>query len=175
MAPAELRDRACFYAGKLLSPSSAAHAIFSSGFSEWRNSPRLLHPDSDDLGRRFSIFYERKSARTAGEFLAGYLHHEDFRPHVSAKSGYFDRSRAALLSVVAASDDSGRQRLAIAPIAGALGSGFVGAASFPNRGLFGEGLRRSGSAYGCYFGSALFREFKPDLLAFANRALKRAK
>jgi hypothetical protein len=38
-----------------------------------------------------------------------------------------------------------------------------------------EGLLRSGAAYGCYFASALFREFKPDLLAFSNRILKRAK
>ena len=132
----------------------------------------MRHPDADDMARRFEVFYQRKAARNAGEFLAGYLHHEEFRPHLSGKVGFLERSKAALLSVVVAPSESGGFRPALAPIAGSFSSGFVGAADFPNRGLLKTGLRHSGAVYGSYFGTAMFREFKPDIVKLSNKLLR---
>lgn len=171
----DFRGRACFYADDLLSPSAVIHALFSSSFAEWRNSPNIWHQDRDDMLTRFSFFYERKAARDGGEFLVGYLHHESFRRHTSGKTGFLPRSRAALLSVVRTSSEDGSMEFALAPVAGALGSGFVAAADYRNGGMFDAGLRHSGAVYGAYFGSAMFREFKPDLISFSNKLLRRSK
>lgn len=172
----DLHGRACFYADQLVAPSAMVHDLFSSSFAQWRNIPYMRHEDRDDIVTRISVFYERKAARNTGEFLAGYLHHEDFRPRVSGKTGLFLRSRAALLGVVTTPGQSGSGlRPAFAPIAGAVSSGFVEAANFPNRGLLETGLRGSTAVYAGYFVTAIFREFKPELVSFTNKALRRTK
>ncbi len=174
-AKSDLRRRACFYLDELVTPSAAIHALFSSEFSEWRNSPHIRHQDSDDTFKRFSVFYESRAARDAGELLVGHFHHEDFLPRESGKTGFLERSRAALLSVLVTTDESGVERTALAPIAGSFSSGFVGAAAYQNHGLLDAALRRSGTAYGSYFTSAMFREFKPDLVRFSDKLFTRSK
>lgn len=165
----DLRGRACFYANDLLGPGAVAHALFSSSFSEFRNHPNIWRQDRDDTLNRFTFFYEAKAARDGAQFLAGYLHRESFRPVTSGKTGYGRRTKAALLSVVRTSGPDGETRIAFAPIAGALGAGFTGAADYRNHGLFETGLRYSAGAYGFRFASAVFQEFKPDLLTLSNR------
>jgi hypothetical protein len=71
--------------------------------------------------------------------------------------------------VVQAKQTDGSVRLALAPIAGAFGSGMVGAACYEKDNNAAAGFRRTGIVYGGYFASALFREFKPDLSTLARR------
>lgn len=170
-----VRARACFYAERLTAPGLLLHAAFSSSFSEWRNSPSIRRPDEGHLVKRFAGFYEQKSARSAGEFLAGYLHHEDFRPRQAGAHSFLARTKEALVGVVLTPGESGGSRIALIPIAGAFSSGVVAASIFPNHGMWEGTLRRSGATYGCYFGSALVREFKPELTGFSNKLLKRYK
>ena len=167
-----LRQWACYYGNRMLSLGGGAHAVFSSAFGQWRNAPYVHHQDLDDFGRRLGGFYARREARDAGEFLAGYLNREDPRPRLSNKSGVWNRSKSALLSVVATRDGAETARPALGPIAGAFGSGFAGAAYYGNRrGLMAEGMRATGFTYGAYFSSALFREFKPDMAMLATKFL----
>lgn len=169
----DLRGRVCYYANDLLGPSAVAHALFSSSFSELRNSPDIWHQDRDDTIDRFAFFYEQKSARDAGEFLVGYLHRENFRPALSGKTGFRARTKEALLGVVRTPNGNGATELALAPIAGALGAGFVRAADYRNHDLLLTGMRCSAVTYGFEFGSAVFQEFKPDLLNFSNKLVNR--
>jgi hypothetical protein len=167
-----LHQRACYYGNRMLSLSGGAHAAFSSAFGQWRNAPYVHRQDSEDFARRIGGFYARREARDAGEFLAGYLNNEDPRPHVSNKAGIWNRSKSALLSVVATRDGAEAARPALGPIAGAFGSGFVGAAFYgERRGLVAEGMKATGFTYGAYFGSALFREFKPDIATLATKLI----
>jgi hypothetical protein len=169
----DLRGRACFYANDLLGPGTVAHALFSSSLSEVRNHPNIRRQDRDDALNRFAFFYEAKAALDGGQFLAGYLHRESFRPIASGKTGLGNRTRAALLSVVRASGPDGETRMAFAPVAGALAAGFTGAADYRNHSVFETGLLYSAGAYGCRFGSAMFQEFKPDLLNLSNKVRRR--
>ena len=167
-----LHQRACYYGNRMLSLSGGTHAAFSSAFGQWRNAPYVHHEDLGDFARRMGGFYARREARDGGEFLAGYLNREDPRPHVSNKAGFWNRSRSALLSVVATRDGAEAVRPALAPIAGAFGSGFVGAAYYGGRrGFLAEGMKGTGCTYGAYFSSALFREFKPDIATFATKLI----
>ncbi len=79
------------------------------------------------------------------------------------------------MSVLRSPGEDGQNRIALAPIAGAFSSGFVGAANYRDRDVLGLGLRHSGAVYGWTFGSAVLHEFKPDLLAFSNKLLARFK
>lgn len=168
-----LHQRACYYGNKLVSPSGVAHAAFSSAYSQWRNAPYVHHQDMDDFGQRFATFYARRAARDAGELIAGYLNHEDPRPRLSNKSGFWNRTGSALRSAVLVGDESGPTRPALSPLAGAFASGFVSANWYRNHNVAEEGLKRSGISYSAYFGSAVLREFKPDLAAFGSRLLHR--
>ncbi len=164
-------QRACYFGNKLVSPSGVAHAAFSSAFSQWRNTPYVRHQDMDDFGKRFATFYARRSARDAGELIVGFLNHEDPRPRLSNRSGFWNRTGSALRSVVLVSDDSGATRPALSPLAGAFASGFVGANCYRNHNVAEDGFRRGGISYGAYFGSAVLREFRPDLAALGSKLL----
>ncbi len=96
-------------------------AGLSGAYGQWRNNdPHVGNENIDDFGRRFGSFYARHTAQNAGELFAGYLHHEDPRPHVSLEHGFWKRTRAAMVSVLVSNDADGNSRVALAPIAGSL-------------------------------------------------------
>jgi hypothetical protein len=162
-----LRQRACFILAELASPGRFAEAAAGAGFQQWRNSPRITPRDGDDYGTRFAHVYERQAARAGAELLVGSLHHEDPRLHFSNKQGAFNRTRAALLSVVNSPGEDGRERPALAPIAGALGSGLTSMALYQYQNSLGYGFARSGVSYGFYFVRAVFHEFSPEIWSLA--------
>ena len=166
------KQRACSQAARLAKPSMALHAAVVAGFGQWRNNPEVFHQSPDEFAHRFAVFYARRTAQNTGELLAGYFNHEDPRPHISQDHGFWNRTRSALLSVVQTKDADGSVRPALAPIAGAFGSGMVGVACYERDNDAAHGFRRSGIVYSTYFANALFREFKPDLSTFAYRLLR---
>ena len=166
------RDRTCWYEARLAKPSLALRGAMVAGFGQWRNNPRVFHESAGEFGYRFAVFYARRSAQSGGELIAGYLHHEDPRPRVSQEHGVWNRARSAVLSVLATSDADGGARIALAPIAGAFSSGMMSVPCYRMNNSAADGLRRSGFVYGMYFGTALLREFKPDLTVMAFRLLR---
>lgn len=129
----------------------------------------------DDLSQRFGAFYVRHTAQSAGELMAGYFHREDPRPHASGQHGFWNRTRAAFMGVLVSPDADGNSRVALTPIAGALGAGFAGMAVSERHDHLADGLRRSAFSYGGYFGTAMMREFQPDLSNLASRLLHKKK
>ncbi len=99
----------------------------------------------DDFGHRFASFYARQASRSAGEMIAGYLNHEDPRPHVSDKNGLWNRVGSALRGVLVVEGASGNNRPALAPIAGAFSAGFVVANCYDYRNTVEEGLKEPAS------------------------------
>jgi hypothetical protein len=169
-------QRACYLGQRLVAPSMVARAAFSGAYGQWRNDdPHMRNEDLDEFGRRFGSFYARHTAQSTGELLAGYFHHEDPRPHVSRQHGFWTRTRAAFAGVLVSPDADGNPRVALTPIAGALGEGFAGMAVSERHDHLKDGFRRAGFAYGGYFGTAIVHEFQPDLSGFASRLLHKKK
>ena len=166
------KSRACVEATGLAKPSLALRGAFMAGFGQWRNNPEVFHQQRSEFAHRFAVFYARHTAQNAGELIAGYLNHEDPSPRVSQEHGVWNRARSALRSVVQTKDTDGGIRFAIAPVAGAFGSGMVGAACYQRNNTAAAGFERTGIVYGGYFARAVFREFKPDLSQFAYRLLR---
>ena len=166
------KARTCSQAARLLKPSLALRGALVAGFGQWRNNPEVFHEEPSEFAHRFAVFYARHTAQNAGELIAGYLNHEDPRPHLSQEHGVWNRTRSALLGVVRTQDTDGGMRLSLAPIAGAFGSGMVGLACYERNNNAAAGFQRTGIVYGSYFARAIFREFKPDLSTFASRLLR---
>lgn len=162
-------QRACYYGAKLTRPSLLLRGAFVAGLGQWRNNPEILNQDMDDFAHRFGVFYARRGAQSGAEFLVGYLNHEDPRPHASDLHGFWNRTRAAMLSVLEVTDPNGDTRPAFAPAAGALASGLVSVAGYRQHNSMQDGLMRSGFVYGGDIGTAILREFKPDLSNWASR------
>ncbi len=165
-----LRQRACWHGSELLSPWAAVRAGFSSGIGQWRNDPYVKGQDVDDYAHRFAVYYVKRTARETGELIAGYLNHEDPRFHPSGQTIFKKRMGSALLSVLVTRSDEG-SRPALAPIVGSLGSGFAGAAFYREHTSPQYALQAAGICYGGYFGRALYREFRPDILFAVHRML----
>lgn len=164
------RQRACWYGSELVSPRAAARAAISSGMGQWRNAPYVRGQDGDDYTHRFASYYITRASRETGELFAGYLHHEDPRPHPSGETVFEKRMRSALLSVLVVRGQDG-DRPALAPIVGSLASGFAGAACYRDHTGARYALEGTGISYGGYFGRALYQEFRPDIQFVVRRML----
>jgi hypothetical protein len=164
-------ERSCLGFSELVSPSVFLAAGMLSGYARFHMVPH--HNESYSIAERFEHVYERKAARITGEVLVGYLHHEDPRPHFSGKQGAWRRTGAALWSVLDSPDQNGKGRLALAPLAGSLGSGLSTMALYQHQNSFGYGLERSGFIYSHYFIGAVFHEFSPELWSLAPRFIRK--
>ena len=171
VAKLTFKQRVCFYGMPLISPRFALAAGFESAFGQFENSPHVPRQHFAEFPHRFEVFYARRSARDAAEILAGYLHHEDARPHHSNAQSFRQRADSALLSVLTSPGEDGRPRLAYAPIAGSLTSAFVGSVMYRHNETLPNTLTHAGVAYGNYFFRALFAEFKPEFTAYTRRLL----
>ncbi len=176
--PTELtfRQRVCLSVAHLTSPATFLGAAVVASYGQWRNNAPSIYPrDVDDFASRLGYVYERRVARTTGELLAGYLHHEDPRPHHSNATGVWRRTGDALLSVIDSPGPDGHARVALIPIAGALSSGLTSMAVFPHENGWSNGFERSGIVYGSYFARALVHEFSPELWLLAPPFMRKHK
>lgn len=164
------QQRACIYSQRLLSKGMLGRTTLLSAMAQVRNNP-----DSSDglseFARHFSVYYARRTAQSTGEVLAGYLNHEEPRFHVSQEHGFWNRTRSAFANVLMTTNEDGNSRPALAPIAGAFGSGLVGEACSRTHNIWGDGFRRTGFSYSTYFATAFFREFQPELSSYAGHLL----
>jgi hypothetical protein len=166
-----LAERACLGLSQLTGPGVLLGAGLAAGYA------RLHTPEnrneSNNMAVHIGHIYERRAARATAEVLVGYWHHEDPKRHFSGTEGGWRRAKAALWSVVNSPDQDGRGRLALAPIAGSLGSGLTTMAFYQRQNSFGYGLERSGFVYGHYFASALLHEFSPELWSLAPHFIRK--
>ena len=168
-------QRTCLYSQKLLSKGFLARAAVFSAYAEVRNNPNMKDDGISQFAHRFSVYYARRTAQSTGELLAGYLNHEDPRIRVSQEHGFWNRTRSTFASVLVTPTENGGSRPALAPIAGAFGSGLAGVALYRAHNSWEDGFRRTGVSYSTYFATAFFREFQPELSGYAARFLHKHK
>lgn len=166
-------QRTCLYSQKLLSKGFMARAAVFSAYAEVRNHPQVNDPGMSDYARRVAVYYARRTAQSTGELLAGYLNHEDPRFRTSQEHGFWNRTKSTFASVLVTSSEDGKSRPALAPLAGAFGSGLTGIALYRNRNSWGDGFERTGVSYSTYFMNAFFREFQPELSGYTSRILRK--
>ncbi len=105
---------------------------------------------------------------------APYFRHQDADDYAqrSGQTVFKKRVSSALLSVLVTKREAGSGP-ALAPVVGALGSGFAGAAVFGDHAGIAYAFREAGIAYSSYFGKALCEEFRPDITFLVNRMVRK--
>jgi hypothetical protein len=172
----------CYYRdNKVLTGSALFGSLFFAGVAQMRNDPKEWSQGAEGYGKRFGTRYAQGLAKSTAEFLFGALNFEDPRPqppdlngnHSDTPTTIKGRLGAALLRTVWTHRDHGRKDfIAWSRIAGALTSGFIGNAWYPDRlSTTPEAFKRTGSAFGGYVMNSLFSEFQSDLFRLVRRMI----
>jgi hypothetical protein len=135
--------------------------------------------------QKFGTKYAQSASKSTAEYLIGGLAHEDPRDERTDAAGLCGqrlrstrgigvRLGQSILRTVWTTRDSGRCGIAYSRFGGALASGFVGMAWYPDPiNTPGAALKRSATAFGGSIGASVFREFRPDLTRLANKIVGR--
>lgn len=135
-----------------------------------RNYPPEWRQGAAGFGRNYGDFIASWTAVQGGKFLAASALHEDPRYVRSSSRNLFARAFHAVRSTVIDKSDTGRDRPALANVAGALAGGFVGNAYLPDG--FNDvthGLQRSATAMTGFATSNLVDEFRPEIRKIGHK------
>jgi hypothetical protein len=173
------RQKFCYYSeNRVLTGSGVFGSLFFGAVGQLRHDPEEWGQGAEGYGRRVGTRYAQGLAKSTAEFLFGALNHEDPRSHPPVALNALDnrshtirgRLGAALLRTIWTHRDTGRDFIAFSRIAGALSSGFVGNAWYPDRlATTRQAFARTGSAFGGYVMSNLFSEFQPELFGLIRK------
>jgi hypothetical protein len=173
----------CYFSeNRVLTGSAVFGSLFFSGVAQIRNDPKEWNQGVEGYAKRVGTRYAQGLAKSTAEFLAGALNREDPRSSPPATPGKASnkpesftlkhRVGSALLRTVWTRRYNGTHGIAFSKIAGALTSGFIGNAWYPDRlRTPGQAFARSGSAMGGYVMSSLFSEFQPDVFGMVKKLL----
>lgn len=182
-----LSQRFCMWVDRSVgTPEGFSGAVAAGLFAQVRERSTDRAKGIVGVGERVGTKYGQSAAKGMGELIGGFVNREDPRREFGPWRSQRGRSFGARLGHALAAplwnyenaghtgdDRNRRKRFAFSRVAGAFGSGFSGMAWSPDRlNTPGRALRRSASAYGSYFASALLVEFKADLTAIPRRLFK---
>lgn len=148
---------AAFYTGLTMANPPKAYP------AEWRQGfPAFARNYGDFMGSWASV--------QGGKFVAASILHEDPRYFTSTNRTFFGRVFNTVRYAVVDRSDSGRPRLALSNMAGALAGGFVGNAYLPDPyANASRGFRRSAIALTGFVTSNLGDEFHPEIHKLAKK------
>jgi len=128
-------DKFRIYIHKSFGPPAVILPAFGAGF-QMLNPPNHYPREWKDGAAAFGRIYGYKEAdrasRETGQFLTGFLLHEDPRYLRSTSTNPLRRTFHALAFTVIDKTDSGRNTLAVSNFASAAAGGFVGMGILPN-------------------------------------------
>ena len=128
-------DKFRIYIHKSFGPPAVILPAFGAGF-QMLNPPNHYPKEWKDGAAAFGRIYGYKEAdrasRETGQFLTGFLLHEDPRYLRSTSTNPLRRTFHALAFTVIDKTDSGRNTLAVSNFASAAAGGFVGMGILPN-------------------------------------------
>jgi hypothetical protein len=173
------RQKFCYYSeNRVLTGSGVFGSLFFGAVGQLRHDPEEWGQGVEGYGRRVGTRYAQGLTKSTAEFLFGAINHEDprSRPPVSMDAPdprtIKARLGAALLRTIWTHRDTGHDGIAFSQIAGALSSGFVGNAWYPDRlATTRQAFARTGSAFGGYVMNNLFSEFQPELFRAVRKML----
>ena len=177
------RQKFCYYSeNRVLTGSAVFGSLFFGAVAQFRHDPQEWGQGVEGYGRRVGTRYAQGLAKSTAEFLVGAINHEDPRAHPPVdigaanphlKSTFKGRLGSALLRTVwTHRDPPYKDGIAFSRIAGALSSGFVGNAWYPDRLTTpGQAFARTGSAMGGYVINSLFSEFQPEVFGLVRKML----
>jgi len=161
MTPAE-RFRS--YVTRVVGAQPFITAAATAAISQAENTPKEWRGGAEGYGKRIGDAYAQHFIRGTLEYGLSAALHEDNRYFVSRQTGFFRRTKYAVVNTLLARHDSGDQSFSFSRIGSAAGTAFISRAWQPrSTTTAGDGAISFGIAMGSDFGFNVFREFWPGL------------
>jgi hypothetical protein len=164
-------ERLRLYFASTYGVGSTSSAAVAAGFEQWMNTPGEWGHTSDGYRKRFASAYATHVIQGTIEFGASTVLNEDNRYRRSLDSGWWRRSKHAIISAFASTDDAGHQHFSYSRVGAAGATAFIRKTWQPaSTAGVGDSLAFFGITVSARVGGNLCREFWPD---FAGRLFKR--
>jgi hypothetical protein len=163
-APMTRSERFRNYLVRIAGPQPFITAAATAGISQAENTPKEWGGGAEGYGKRIGNAYAQHFIRGTLEYGASAALHEDNRYFVSGQTGFFRRTKYAVVSTLLARHDNGSQSLSFSRIGSAAGVAFISRAWQPrSTTTAGDGAVSFGILIGSDIGFNVFREFWSDL------------
>ena len=157
-------ERLRLYLIRAYGPGSILSSATVAGFEQWMNRPKEWKQGADGYRKRFASSYATHAIQGTLEYGASAHLHEDNRYRRSLQTGFWERSRHAMVSTFTASDDAGHQHFAYSRIGSVAATAFIWSTWQPqSTSGVGNAVASLGFGVGAQMGGNLFSEFWPDL------------
>ncbi len=156
-----------FYFHEAFRPSKLLTNAIGAAIAQERNTPPEWGQGGEAFGKRYGSRLGVSVADDTIAYAVGAIIHEDPRYVVLRKGSNAERVKFAVEHAFIARYDDGKERLAVARLAGAVGSAFVASTWYPNRisdskHTLEYGLENIGS----YVVRSLVHEYRPEINHF---------
>jgi len=137
-------------------------AAATAGISQAEDTPKEWGGGGEGYGKRVGNAYAQDFIRGTLEYGVSVALHEDNRYFASGQTGFFRRTKYAVVSTLLARHDNGDQSFSFSRIGGAAGAAFISRAWQPRSiTSAGDGAVSFGIFMGSDIGFNVFREFWP--------------
>lgn len=160
--PLTTSERLRLYITSTFGPGAILRAAATSGINQWRNTPKEWRGGAEAYGERFGSSFATHVIRKTLESGGAALLHEDNRYMPSNESGFFRRTRHAVMSVFIARNDAGAEHFAYSRFGGALGGSFISRIWQPrSNDSSGDAAVNFGITIAADMGWNMVKEFRP--------------
>jgi len=165
--PTQLTEKKRFelYLVSTVGPVPLLGEALGAGISHWQNTPEEWGQGWGAYGKRYGSAVAYNGVRQTITYAASIAFHEDNRYFASHKSGFWPRTRYALLSTVTSRSPDGRRTFSVSSVSGVVGAAAIssvwGPPSWRNVGSISG---NAGISFGVTAGFNIVREFLPDIL-----------
>jgi hypothetical protein len=143
---------------------SIVRAATSGGIAQAKGTPKEWGGGAEGFGERVGNAYAEHVIHRTLQYGISAALHEDNRYFVSGQTGFFRRTKYAVMSTLLARHDNGSQSFSISRIGSAAGSAFISRAWQPRSTTSaGDGAESFGITMAYDLGFNVFREFWPDM------------
>jgi hypothetical protein len=164
LGPMTRSERFRNYLIRVAGPQPFITAAAAAGISQAEDTPKEWGGGAEGYGKRIGDAYAQQFIRGTLEYGLSAALHEDNRYFVSSQTGFFRRTRSAVLSTLLARHDSGNQSFSFSRIGSAAGAAFISRAWQPRSiTSAGDGAVSFGISIGSDMGFNVLREFWPGL------------
>ena len=166
LAPFTRQERLNYHLRRTEGASAIFRAATVAGFQQWSKTPREWKQGLGGYRKRFADVYASRVVSASIEYGASALLHEDNRYRRSLETGWWKRSRHAIMGAFRSTDAAGHQRFSYSRVGAAAATPFIRRMWQPGS-TAGVGNATQGVAVAltAQLGGNLFREFWPDLRA----------
>jgi hypothetical protein len=162
--PMTASERFRIYLRRAFEPGSILESAAGAGIRQWEDTPKEWKQGAEGYGDRFGSAYATHFIRETLEYGASAALREDNRYIRSGESGFWKRSKHAVVYTFMARNDAGNEHFAYSRFGSAAGAAFISRIWQPHStNSAGDGAVVFGSTIGSDVGANMFHEFWPDI------------